>query len=367
VPSDAAEGELVTLLRYELRFQRPGGDGVDVCVPGSVCIRIGGVDTVAPQVQAADVLQQLAPRQDEFSCLLHAGQDQQAVALQREVIQELEQVEELDVRGYVTAQIRRLRRVADRVEEGIISTTQATLMVGETLQRSSSGDFGRLLSPPGTPPARSFSGDFGRLLSPPGTPPARSFSGGFGRLLSPAGTLPARSFPAAPWMDFDPFEPSLADLVTPPGTPPAHGPRTSPWLDFEPIALTRAVSPPVSSTLLALDDPPEQTQLAAEDPLAALRQREVAATLPSEFFCPITHEVMTDPVVAQDGHTYERKAITRWFTENQTSPKSGEVLSSTALIPNHAIRAQIMTENDRRAPSAAVDYAGVDERSCAIQ
>jgi len=33
---------------------------------------------------------------------------------------------------------------------------------------------------------------------------------------------------------------------------------------------------------------------------------------PPEFYCPITHEVMVDPVVAQDGHTYERQAIEEW-------------------------------------------------------
>ena len=27
------------------------------------------------------------------------------------------------------------------------------------------------------------------------------------------------------------------------------------------------------------------------------------------FLCPITHESMTDPVVASDGHTYERRAL----------------------------------------------------------
>lgn len=29
--------------------------------------------------------------------------------------------------------------------------------------------------------------------------------------------------------------------------------------------------------------------------------------------CPITHELMKDPVMATDGHTYEREAIMKWF------------------------------------------------------
>ena len=47
---------------------------------------------------------------------------------------------------------------------------------------------------------------------------------------------------------------------------------------------------------------------------------------------------MKDPVIAQDGHTYEREAITQWFIMNDRSPKTNAVISSTALIPNIALR-----------------------------
>eukprot|EP00814_Leptocylindrus_danicus_P011381 CAMPEP_0116006744 /NCGR_PEP_ID=MMETSP0321-20121206/1907_1 /TAXON_ID=163516 /ORGANISM="Leptocylindrus danicus var. danicus, Strain B650" /LENGTH=227 /DNA_ID=CAMNT_0003475349 /DNA_START=1013 /DNA_END=1693 /DNA_ORIENTATION=- len=35
-------------------------------------------------------------------------------------------------------------------------------------------------------------------------------------------------------------------------------------------------------------------------------------TLPREFECSITLEVMVDPVIAADGYTYEREAIEKW-------------------------------------------------------
>ena len=54
--------------------------------------------------------------------------------------------------------------------------------------------------------------------------------------------------------------------------------------------------------------------------------------------CPITGVPMHDPVVAADGHTYERAAIERWFSEHDTSPLTGEVLPTTALFPNWALR-----------------------------
>ena len=31
------------------------------------------------------------------------------------------------------------------------------------------------------------------------------------------------------------------------------------------------------------------------------------------YECPITHEIMINPVVAADGHSYEHKAILEWL------------------------------------------------------
>ena len=62
---------------------------------------------------------------------------------------------------------------------------------------------------------------------------------------------------------------------------------------------------------------------------------------PDEFVCSIMHELMQDPVIASDGHTYERKAIMQWMKRKATSPKSGEPLELNAVFPNHAMRRQI--------------------------
>jgi hypothetical protein len=56
------------------------------------------------------------------------------------------------------------------------------------------------------------------------------------------------------------------------------------------------------------------------------------------FMCPITHELMSDPVIAGDGHTYERAAIVNWLQRNDRSPVTNERLSSRALIPNFTIK-----------------------------
>lgn len=35
----------------------------------------------------------------------------------------------------------------------------------------------------------------------------------------------------------------------------------------------------------------------------------IVAAMPNDFLCPITHEVLRDPVLTVDGQTYERAAI----------------------------------------------------------
>ena len=49
-------------------------------------------------------------------------------------------------------------------------------------------------------------------------------------------------------------------------------------------------------------------------------------------------ELVERPVIASDGHSYERAAMEEWLAAHSTSPKSGEEMPSTQLIPNHALR-----------------------------
>jgi len=56
------------------------------------------------------------------------------------------------------------------------------------------------------------------------------------------------------------------------------------------------------------------------------------------LICPITLELFRDPVLAEDGHTYEREAITQWIQNNGRSPLTDQPLSLQRLYPNHAIQ-----------------------------
>jgi hypothetical protein len=46
---------------------------------------------------------------------------------------------------------------------------------------------------------------------------------------------------------------------------------------------------------------------------------------------------MREPVVAADGHTYERSAIARWLSTSDKSPLTGSVLPHKNLVPNYML------------------------------
>lgn len=61
-------------------------------------------------------------------------------------------------------------------------------------------------------------------------------------------------------------------------------------------------------------------------------------SIPNEYLCPITHEIMTDPVCVSDGYTYERKAIEEWLTKKQSSPILNLSIQGTQLYPNKVLK-----------------------------
>lgn len=60
--------------------------------------------------------------------------------------------------------------------------------------------------------------------------------------------------------------------------------------------------------------------------------------VPESFFCPLTHEVMHDPVVDPEGNTYERAAIEEWLKKESTSPITRTPLQASSLVSNRALR-----------------------------
>ncbi|XP_055817074.1 U-box domain-containing protein 44-like [Solanum dulcamara] len=65
------------------------------------------------------------------------------------------------------------------------------------------------------------------------------------------------------------------------------------------------------------------------------------------FYCPITHEVMTDPVETPSGHTFERCAIEKWLAEGNLCPVTSTPLNNTMMRPNKTLRQSIEEWKDR--------------------
>lgn len=62
---------------------------------------------------------------------------------------------------------------------------------------------------------------------------------------------------------------------------------------------------------------------------------------PTEYLCPITKQLMNDPVICSDGHSYERKAIEDWLSSHDKSPMTNHKLVTKQLFPNHSLRSMI--------------------------
>ncbi|XP_052207982.1 U-box domain-containing protein 13-like isoform X1 [Diospyros lotus] len=64
--------------------------------------------------------------------------------------------------------------------------------------------------------------------------------------------------------------------------------------------------------------------------------------IPDDFRCPISLELMRDPVIVSTGQTYERSCIEKWLEAGHgTCPKTQQTLTSTALTPNYVLRSLI--------------------------
>ncbi|KAM5560640.1 U-box domain-containing protein 16 [Rosa sericea] len=60
---------------------------------------------------------------------------------------------------------------------------------------------------------------------------------------------------------------------------------------------------------------------------------------PVDFRCPISLELMRDPVAVATGQTYDRESIKLWIESgHNTCPKTGQTLTHTNLIPNRALK-----------------------------
>ncbi|GAA0158048.1 ubiquitin-protein ligase [Lithospermum erythrorhizon] len=70
--------------------------------------------------------------------------------------------------------------------------------------------------------------------------------------------------------------------------------------------------------------------------------RHRSPVIPDDFRCPISLELMKDPVIVSTGQTYERSCIQKWLDAgHKTCPKTQQTLVHTALTPNYVLKSLI--------------------------
>ena len=103
----------------------------------------------------------------------------------------------------------------------------------------------------------------------------------------------------------------------------------------------------VVSAVAVPDAEPEDT--AAEEPATAAEDKPAPESkqIPERLCCPISLELMVRPVIAADGHTYDRSSIEDWLARgNTTSPTTGAKLEHLHLADNHLVRSMVSEYQD---------------------
>ena len=68
--------------------------------------------------------------------------------------------------------------------------------------------------------------------------------------------------------------------------------------------------------------------------------------VPDDFYCPISGDLMVEPVSDPEGHTYEKSQIETWLQTKQTSPMTRSPLILSDLIPNMSMKKSIESIRD---------------------
>jgi hypothetical protein len=69
---------------------------------------------------------------------------------------------------------------------------------------------------------------------------------------------------------------------------------------------------------------------------------QVEIAIPTHFRCPVTLDLMKDPVTLSTGITYDRDSIEKWIESgNKTCPVTKTELTSFDIVPNHSLRRMI--------------------------
>ncbi|KAK9842652.1 hypothetical protein WJX74_000151 [Apatococcus lobatus] len=94
----------------------------------------------------------------------------------------------------------------------------------------------------------------------------------------------------------------------------------------------------------------------------ACLQKTSSQDTPEAFLCPISQDLMADPVVAADGHTYEREHICRWLQAHSRSPMTNAILEDNHVVTNWALKKAIEHWSSPAQVAKRAGYGGPTQR-----
>ncbi|XP_031377189.1 U-box domain-containing protein 3 isoform X2 [Punica granatum] len=81
-----------------------------------------------------------------------------------------------------------------------------------------------------------------------------------------------------------------------------------------------------------------------KESIAVEKERINAPTQEAGERCPLSLELMVDPVIVASGQTYERASIQKWFDHGlDICPKTYQPLTHKNLIPNYTVKAMVLS------------------------
>ena len=74
---------------------------------------------------------------------------------------------------------------------------------------------------------------------------------------------------------------------------------------------------------------------------------EEVTFVPKEFYCPISGELMKNPVSDKEGHSYEEEQILLWLERSKTSPMTRSYMDESYLSNNDSLKRSIEEIKDK--------------------
>ena len=89
----------------------------------------------------------------------------------------------------------------------------------------------------------------------------------------------------------------------------------------------------------------------SDDDNTSKKTSAISKTMPPRFQCSITGGLMKDPVMAFDGHCYDRKAIEEYLEAHKKSPVTGKPADHMILISDERLKTEILAYTNSKRPA----------------